>query len=142
MSRRTVLAAVSLASVLGVGLAACGNDKPSDSAAASSRPAPHRPTADVDVPTAKQLIAEGATVIDVRMADEFADGHLPNARNIPHDEVGARAAEIEQAAGGKDRPVVVYCGTGPRASIAKVTLEAAGFTAVVNGGGFRALRAP
>lgn len=140
MSRWNVVTTLLLA--LSLALVGCGNDKPSTSAAPGGAAAPHKATADVDVATARKLIAEGALVIDVRMADEFADGHLPTARNIPHDEVGARVAEIEQAAGGKDRPVVLYCGSGPRASIARATLESAGFTAVVNGGGFRALRAP
>jgi phage shock protein E len=116
--------------------AACRNDAPPQRQATQGKPT------DVDTAAAKQLIAGGATVIDVRTADEFTDGHLPTARNIPLDEVGARLAEIEQAAGGKDRPVVVYCGMGGRSSQAKQQLEAAGFANVVNGGGYSRLKTP
>ena len=42
---------------------------------------------------------------------------------------------------GKDKPVVVYCKSGGRAGKAKQALEAAGFTRVVNGGGYRKLAA-
>jgi phage shock protein E len=56
-------------------------------------------------------------------------------------DVARRMAEVEQLVGGdKTKPVVVYCGAGPRAAKAKRELEAAGFTHVVNGGGFKHLR--
>lgn len=133
--RRRVLGALVFALFAG----ACKNDKP----APANQPAvAHGAPAGVDTEAAKKLIAGGAAVIDVRTADEFADGHLSMAKNVPVDEVGARVAEIEQAAGAKDKPVVVYCASGGRATKAKATLEAAGFTHVVNGGGYRALNAP
>jgi len=130
MLRRLIHRTIVLA--LAVGLAACGNDKPSTGNAAGSQATRPRTPADIDT----------ATVLDVRTADEFADGHLPSARNVPLDEIGMRLAEIEQSAGAKDRPVVVYCGSGARSAKAKAELEVAGFTHVVNGGGYRALSTP
>lgn len=122
---------------------ACSSDKPATpNAKDQPSPAAHQVPAGIDTEGAKKLIAAGATVIDVRTADEFADGHLATAKNIPVDEVSARLAEVEQAVGAKDKPVVVYCAAGGRAAAAKVTLEAAGFTHVVNGGGYRALNVP
>lgn len=89
-----------------------------------------------DPATAKQLVASGALVLDVRTPEEFADGHLPAAVNVPIDELPARLAEVDQLAGGdKARPVVVYCASGARAGKAKSVLERAGHTRVVNGGG-------
>ena len=140
MLRRLIHRTIVLA--LAVGLAACGNDKPSTGNAAGSQATRPRTPADIDTATAQKLIAGGATVLDVRTADEFADGHLPSARNVPLDEIGMRLAEIEQSAGAKDRPVVVYCGSGARSAKAKAELEVAGFTHVVNGGGYRALSTP
>jgi rhodanese-related sulfurtransferase len=97
-------------------------------------PATPRPSKDPEA--AKRLIGEGATVIDVRSADEFQSGHLPDAVNIPVDEVGGRLAEVDKlVAGDKAKPVVVYCAKGGRAAKAKQVLEEAGYERVVNGGG-------
>jgi len=65
-----------------------------------------------------------AAVIDVRQAGEYADGHLPGARNI---ELGALTGEAASVAG---RPVVTMCGHGERAATAASVLERAGHTAV------------
>jgi len=45
------------------------------------------------------------TVVDVRSADAYAQGHLPGAIHIPHAEIPARAATEVPV----DQPVVVYC---------------------------------
>lgn len=75
-------------------------------------------------------IRAGATVVDVRSPEEFADGAYPGALNIPVQELGRRAGEIP-----KDRPVVVYCASGARSAFAARVLKASGWTDVVNGGG-------
>lgn len=93
---------------------------------------------DVD---AKQLIAKGAVVVDVRTPEEFAAGHLPNATNIPIQEFAARIGEVDKLVGGNHgKDIVVYCGSGRRSSKAKSQLDAAGYTRVVNGGGYNDLR--
>lgn len=43
-------------------------------------------------------------VIDVRAHDEFNEGHVPGAVNIPVDDLPNRLSEIP-----KDRPIVPYC---------------------------------
>lgn len=85
-----------------------------------------------------QEINAGALVIDVRSAEEFASGHLPEARNIPHDQIENRIFEIMSA---KDRSVVLYCRSGRRSGIAKDALERIGFTKVLNAGGYEDLKA-
>ena len=93
-----------------------------------------------DPAQAKQLIAQGATVLDVRTPDEFKDGHLPQATNVPIQ--GFDLAAVDKlVAGDKTRPVVVYCAKGGRAQKAKDQLDAAGYTHVVNGGGYGDLTA-
>jgi rhodanese-related sulfurtransferase len=62
-------------------------------------------------------------ILDVRSAEEFASGHVPGAKLVPHDEVPARIAEL-----GPPREVVVYCERGPRAFRAAQALGEAGFT--------------
>lgn len=65
-------------------------------------------------------------VLDVRTPGEYRSGHVPNAVNIPHTRIAARAAEL----GAKDREIVVYCEVGPRARYAYATLKQAGFSDV------------
>ena len=90
---------------------------------------------------AKKLIAAGALVLDVREPDEFAGGHLPTAKNIPVDTVPSQVAQIAGMVGNdKTKPIVVYCSAGGRAARAKQALDAAGFTHVVNGGGYDDLK--
>lgn len=89
-----------------------------------------------DPALAKQRIAEGAVVLDVRTPDEFAAGHLPNAVNVPIGDLPSRMPEVDKLAGGDHgRSIVVYCQAGGRAAKAKTQLEAAGYSQVVNGGG-------
>ena len=66
-------------------------------------------------------------IVDVRSPKEFAEGHVPGALNIPHDELGDRLAELGEA---RDRPVVLYCQSGRRAGMASTTLIGAGFVDV------------
>lgn len=67
---------------------------------------------------------QALVVLDVRTAAEYAEGHVPGAQNIPHTELAARIAELEDA---RARDVVVYCRSGSRSAQALAVLEAAGF---------------
>jgi len=120
---------------LGLGAASCSRSEP---VPAQQAPAA-KPTKDPQA--ARALIASGAAVVDVRSADEYAEGHLPNAVNVPVQELAQRMAEVDTlVAGDKARPVVVYCARGSRATKAKQALEAAGYSRVVNGGGYDDLK--
>lgn len=61
-------------------------------------------------------------VLDVRSPQEFAEGHVPGAVNVPHDQVSARLAEIP-----RDKDVVLYCRSGRRAGLAADVLAANGY---------------
>jgi phage shock protein E len=63
-------------------------------------------------------------VLDVRTVEEFEQGHIPNAVNIPHKELEARLAELS---GAKNTQVVIYCRSGRRAKVAKQVLVKSGF---------------
>ena len=69
------------------------------------------------------------TILDVRSAAEFAEGHVPGAKNIPFWAVPWRAREL---GAGPDDSIVVYCGHGPRAQLAIAALRARGFTRVAS----------
>ena len=72
---------------------------------------------------------EDAIVVDVREADEFAGGHLPDARNIPGSKLAERISEIEKY---KDKPVIVCCATGMRSNKACADLKKNGFSRINN----------
>jgi rhodanese-related sulfurtransferase len=75
-----------------------------------------------------QLINRGKTVVvDVRSAEEFAAGHLRDAKNIPLADLSARIVELDKF---KARTVVLVCQKGARADKAAKILGAAGFTDV------------
>lgn len=79
--------------------------------------------------TPQQLLAAVASggsplILDVRSPEEYAAGHVPRAKNVPHSEIAARLAEI---ASYRDREVILYCERGGRAARARELLETAGF---------------
>ncbi|MBL4913179.1 rhodanese-like domain-containing protein [Shewanella schlegeliana] len=92
--------------------------------------------ADQDAKVTWQKIEAGALVVDVRTPGEFAQGHLPNAINIPYEQINTKFANKQIA---KDRSVVVYCRSGNRSGIAKQMLVSEGYTHVYNGGGYQML---
>lgn len=77
----------------------------------------------------KNIIADGAVIIDVRTGEEYKEGHIEGSLNIPLDEIG-KAAEWLQ----KDVPVVLVCASGSRSAQAVMILKANGFEKVYNGG--------
>ena len=77
----------------------------------------------VSGPQARDLVGQGALLVDVRTKSEFTSGHLPGAINIPVQELSARIGEL----GARDRPLVVYCQSGMRSARAVRGLKQAGF---------------
>lgn len=77
----------------------------------------------IDGPGAHALVAQGATLVDVRTPGEWRSGHIEGAVLIPIDELGGRLGEIP-----RDRTVVVYCASGARSAQAAAVLRAAGYT--------------
>ncbi len=73
---------------------------------------------------AAELIEADATLIDVRRDYEFEAGHLEGARNIEMNALTAHAEEIP-----RDRPVVFYCRSGNRSSMAADAFQQAGYDA-------------
>lgn len=74
-------------------------------------------------------------VLDVRTPEEFSAGHLPEAVNIPVDELRSRLDEIPH-----DREIALYCQVGQRGYLATRILRQAGLPAVNVGGGYKTYR--
>ena len=71
-------------------------------------------------------------ILDVRTSEEFAQGHIPNAINIPNETIGT--AEIPELPNKKQR-ILVYCRSGRRSKQAAEKLVALGYTDIVEFGG-------
>jgi len=79
---------------------------------------------------------EDALLLDVRSWWEYSLYRFPGAKNISVGDLSERLDEVTQALGGsKEKPIVVYCARGVRASTAKKILQEAGFSRVTNLGG-------
>jgi rhodanese-related sulfurtransferase len=78
---------------------------------------------------AVRLMNQGAAVLDVRSAEDFAAGHLSTARHAPLDKLTEAAEGIKRF---KDRPVLVYCERGARSNSATAKLAVLGFSKVFN----------
>ena len=73
------------------------------------------------------------TIIDVRNQGELLDGFIPGSVNIPVTEIPYRVEEIKKMQG----PLVLYCRSGSRSSMAMMMLQSAGVsTEMHNGGGY------
>lgn len=78
----------------------------------------------------RQLVENGALLLDVRTPEEFRARHLEGAMNIPVQELAGRVHEL----GAKDRPVVVYCRSGARSASAATLMKRAGYEVLDIGG--------
>lgn len=69
-------------------------------------------------------------LVDVRSPAEFAEGHITGARNMPLQDIEQRLKELP-----KDKPIVLYCRSGSRSSMALRMLRSAGYENIYNAGG-------
>ena len=59
----------------------------------------------IDIDEIRQLLADGAQLVEVLPSAEFEEEHLPGASNIPLKQMTEQAT----ASLDNDRPVIVYC---------------------------------
>ena len=83
------------------------------------------------------MIENGALLVDVRSAEEFAEDHLTGAINIEWN----KTDELEEAIGSdKNRQVVFYCRSGNRVGKSITELKTRGYTNIFNATGLGALK--
>jgi len=58
----------------------------------------------VDRDTVQEMVKQGAQLVEVLPANEFAEDHLPGALSIPLRQLDKQADQID-----RNRPVIVYC---------------------------------
>ena len=76
----------------------------------------------------KELVKNGAQIVDVRSKDEYRSGHIEGSINIPLQNLPGSLK--------KDSPVITCCASGIRSASAKNILKSNGFVEVYNGGGW------
>ncbi len=74
-----------------------------------------------------ELKRNGALLVDVRSAGEFANGNAPGTINIPLTQLSRRLGEIPTSC-----PVVLCCASGTRSGMAKLLLMKNGYKNVHN----------
>ena len=71
-------------------------------------------------------------ILDVRRPDEYAEGHIPGAINVPNETIGT--SEIPELPD-KSQLILVYCRSGRRSKEATGKLVSLGYTNIVEFGG-------
>jgi rhodanese-related sulfurtransferase len=91
------------------------------------------PEIEITPQRADALLADGATVIDVRETYERDAGYIEGTRHIELERLAARAEEID-----RERPVVFHCRLGMRSAMAASAFRSAGYDAYTLTGGIQA----
>lgn len=79
----------------------------------------------------KEMIDNGAVIIDVRTPAEYKSGHVRGSKNIPLQNITSRVNEIKKM----KKPVILCCASGARSGQAKSYLRGQGVECE-NGGGW------
>jgi rhodanese-related sulfurtransferase len=82
----------------------------------------------------KDLVKQGAVILDVRTSNEFKTGHIKNAKNISVQQLTSQLNKLDPK-----KPVITCCASGMRSSSAVSILKKAGFKAY-NGGSWLSLQ--
>ena len=89
----------------------------------------------IDAIEARALLEtrEDVVLLDVRTAEEYREGHIPGAVNLPNERINGRAIA---ALPDRAQTILVYCRSGSRSAMAAQKLAAMGYTGVLDMGGY------
>lgn len=88
---------------------------------------------DLSPADARQLVADGALLLDVREDHEWVAGHAPEATHLPMSRIGASLDQLPT-----DRLIVCVCHVGARSAAVAEALTNAGYSAANLAGGMDA----
>lgn len=129
LSKMLLLSLVTATTLVGCG--AKSDNKTADNKAES------KSESKTEVMKGETLLEEqkkGATVIDVRVADQYKEGHIKDAINLPLETI---EKDIASKVPKKDTKIVLYCNTGNRSGQAFEKLKKLGYTNVSNAQGVK-----
>lgn len=84
----------------------------------------------------RELVKQGAVILDVRTKGEFSSGHIKGSINIPVNQLTSHLSQLKD----KSKPIITCCASGMRSGSAKNLLKSNGYTNVHNGGGWTSLQ--
>ena len=84
---------------------------------------------DITIEELKNKVSQGAILIDVRSNQEYREGHLQGAINIPDFEMANR---IQREIPKKNQSIILYCQYGGRSKSASLIMKKLGYTNVYN----------
>jgi rhodanese-related sulfurtransferase len=82
----------------------------------------------------RQMVADGALIVDVRTKEEFNEGHIKGSVNIPLNTLKQEIPQLKK----KNKTIVTVCRSGTRSGVGKNMLKLAGME-VFNGGAWNQL---
>jgi rhodanese-related sulfurtransferase len=85
--------------------------------------------ASVSPTEAVRMMNDGAVLVDVRSVNQFKDGHIAGARNVPGDQVADGAKALEKF---RDKTIITCCESGVTSGAAARKLTELGFKQVFN----------
>lgn len=83
----------------------------------------------------RELVNNGAVIIDVRSPMEYKSGNIKGSKNFPVENIRSKVAEIKKL----NKPIITVCRSGARSGMAKSILKSAGID-VYNGGPWTSLQ--
>ena len=84
---------------------------------------------DISIEELTNKVSQGAILIDVRSNQEYREGHLQGAINIPDYEI---INKIEREVPKKNQLIVLYCQYGGRSKNAMTIMKKLGYTNIYN----------
>jgi rhodanese-related sulfurtransferase len=82
----------------------------------------------------KEVLSNGAIILDVRTKEEYKSGHIKGSINISLPELNKKLNKLD-----KSKAIITCCASGVRSGSAKSVLKSSGFEAY-NGGSWRILK--
>jgi phage shock protein E len=83
----------------------------------------------------KELVRNGAIIVDVRSEGEYKGGHIEGSLNVPVSNLLENFSKIE-----KTKTIITCCASGMRSGAAKTILMSSGYEDVHNGGSWSSLQ--
>lgn len=131
MSKIKILMHITFLLSCGILLSACTQDKESyTSEEATASPIVEEGSTSIDISraTLKDMESTNRLLLDVRTPEEYQDGFIMDAINIPVDQLPEQLDNLASMSSSKSHPIVIYCRTGKRAQKAIDFLSSQGYT--------------
>lgn len=131
MNKIKTLLQITILLCCGIFLSACSQDKEiytSEETAPSPTVEESDTSIDISRASLKDMESTNRLLLDVRTPEEYQDGFIMDAVNIPVDQLPEQLDILASMSFSKSDPIVVYCRTGKRAQKAIDFLSSQGYT--------------